>query len=233
MRFYQILLKHFGAQGWWPVSSQGSLKPQYHPGRFDPLSESQKMEVCIGAILTQNTSWKNVEKALVNLLARTTISAKSILKIPVGRLGQMIRSSGYFRQKAIKLRFFCDYLSREYDGDVGRLLDRPLKQSRKKLLEINGIGPETADSILLYAGRKPIFVVDAYTRRIGLRMRLFETDKYDDVQKYFMKRLPLSIRLFNEFHALLVSLGKDFCRTRPMCSICPVLSLCPTGQRSS
>lgn len=235
-RVYRLLYDRFGHQGWWPTTPQGELTPLYHtrPGR--PLTETDMFEICVGAILTQNTAWTNVKKALVELNRHRLLDPRQILNVPFSSLAKMIRSSGYFRQKAKKLRFFSRYLIRNYSGKVGNLLKRPMPALREELLGLYGLGPETADSILLYAGGFPVFVVDAYTRRIGNRVGLFSAESYGEVQKYFEVRLrdfkgKKASLLYNEYHALLVALGKNYCRTRPLCKECPLRRVCRTGIR--
>lgn len=232
LQLYRALLKNFGPQGWWPVTPRGGFQAVYEPRRARALSEREQFEICVGAILTQNTAWTNVMKALEALHRARLMDPQTIAGSPQPRLAKFIRSSGYFRQKAKKLKLFARYLVENYDGAVGKLLKKPLSGLREELLALHGVGPETADSMLLYAGGRPAFVVDAYTRRIGVRIGFFKTQDYRAVQSFFERRLPKSVSLYNEFHALLVALGKDFCRTRPQCSACPALQLCRTGRAS-
>ncbi len=203
LTLYKRLFKHFGPQHWWPADGP--------------------WEMMVGAILTQNTAWSNVEKAIALLKKSRALSVRSIARLPRRRLERLIRSSGYFRQKAGRLQGFARALIRE-----------PLLfKSRERLLAQNGIGPETADSILLYAAQRPVFVVDAYTRRIGQRIGLFKTDDYHAVQNYFAQALPRRTALYNEFHALLVMLAKHFCtKQRPHCAACPVRTDCSHGRRT-
>jgi endonuclease-3 related protein len=224
---YQRLLTAFGPQGWWPVTPAGGLRPIYSPAfSRAALSPAQQFEVAVGALLTQNTAWKNVEKALEPLIQKNLLSPRALVEIRLSRLQRYIRSSGYFRQKSKRLRAFSRYLISRWQGRLERLLAQPTRQARESLLSQNGIGPETADSILLYAGRHPVFVVDAYARRIGQRFGLFRTSDYESVQKIWMSSLPSSIYVFREAHALLVELGKRFCRPRPRCSPCPLRARC-------
>ncbi len=233
---YNSLYSHFAPQRWWPVTEEGRLHPEYSGG---PKSEKQQLEVCFGAILTQNTSWKNVEKAIYQLNKNRLIDVHKILKIKNKRLAQIIRSSGYHNQKAKKLKNFCEFLLKcqkseisdhdqkskrfltNYNGKLGLLFKNDIEELRKQLLSVNGIGPETADSIILYAAKKPIFVVDAYTKRIFSRIGCKEKT-YDEFQKLFMSSLPNSERLFNECHALIVELGKNICKKSPLCGKCPI-----------
>lgn len=204
VKLYQKLFSYFGPQYWWPAKSP--------------------FEVMVGAILTQNTSWQNVEKAIVNLKKNKLLSARKMRKLPLKKLAFFIRPAGYYNIKAKRLKNFLQFFFEEYKEDVSRMKKTPLSSLRKKLLALNGIGRETADSILLYALGKPIFVVDAYTKRILSRHGLASADAdYQDIQRMFMMQLPKSVKLFNEFHALLVRLGKEFClKNNPRCNDCPI-----------
>ena len=200
---YKALYKAYGPQGWWPAKG--------------------RLEVIIGAILTQNTSWSNVEKAIVNLKKEKVVSVPALTRIRQAKLARLIRPAGYFNIKAARIKNFIKYLNKNYQGSLIRMFKEDLKALREQLLDIKGIGPETADSILLYAGGKPIFVIDAYTKRILLCRGLArKSDLYDDIQRLFMGNLKKDARLFNEYHALLVKLGKDVCRKKPLCRACPV-----------
>jgi len=151
--------------------------------------------------------------------------------MPLNELAQLIRPSGYYNQKAKKLKNFVNYLKQNYGGSISKMSGQDLFALRENLLEINGIGMETADSILLYAMNKPIFVVDAYTKRIFTRLGLIDQGwKYPQIQDFFMKRLPKSIELYNDFHAQIVILGKEICRKRPGCPICPIIYICDHGK---
>lgn len=175
-----------------------------------------------------------MEKALIELHSYHFMSAQKILKVPSSKLQQLIRSSGYFRQKTKKLKFFCNYLNKNYSGKVSEMLKKPVNVLREELLGLYGMGPETVDSILLYAGGKPVFVVDAYTRRIGRRVGLFRTEDYSKIQNFFQSGLchsragenPELVSLYNESHALLVALGKNYCRKSPLCEKCPLNRIC-------
>ncbi|HXT87252.1 MAG TPA: endonuclease III domain-containing protein [Verrucomicrobiae bacterium] len=179
-------------------------------------------EIILGAILTQNTSWNNVEAALTKLRAADLLSPAAIEKVSLRRLERLIRSSGYYRQKARKLKAFCEFLRREYAGSLKRMFETPTIILREKLLEIFGIGPETADSILLYAGQHSVFPVDAYTKRLLLRHGwINDKTKYEDIRWMFERQFPGDARRFNEFHALIVATGKKFCRNQqPLCAEC-------------
>ena len=175
----------------------------------------------VGAILTQNTSWRNVEKAIEKLKGKGVLNPVGIHRLQKSKLASLIKSSGYFRIKADRLKSFVSFLFEEYDGKIKKMREEGLGELREKLLEVKGIGPETADSILLYGLRKPIFVVDAYTRRVLSRHGVVsERASYDEIQKLFMDHLPWDERLFNEYHALLVHLGKTLCKKNPKCDSC-------------
>ena len=178
----------------------------------------------VGAILTQNTNWQNVEKAISNLKKRRVLSAKKLFLIPEKELAALIRPAGYFNLKARRLREFLRFFNKVYQGQLRRISAQRLPELRQQLLAVCGIGPETADSILLYALGKPIFVVDAYTKRILLRHGLIKQDAgYQDIQNLFMSNLDNDSGLFNEYHALLVRLGKDLClKSKPRCKECPL-----------
>lgn len=202
--YFNSLFTALGPQHWWPGKTQ--------------------FEVIVGAILTQNTAWTNVERAIANLRSAGLLSPAAIRKVPLRRLERLIRSSGYFRQKARKLKAFCEFLRAEYGGSLERMFEAPTIVLREKLLGVFGIGPETADSILLYAGDHAVFVVDAYTKRILLRHGWAdEKTKYDEVRWMFERQFPGNAERFNEFHALIVNTGKNFCRTKePLCERCPL-----------
>ncbi len=210
---YQKLLEAYGEQGWWPKTPKGRKKPEYDKGnKHRQHSEEEKFEIALGAILTQNTSWKNVEKTIGKLHEKGLVDAERLKKLPEKKLAELIKSSGYFNQKARKIKEFL-----RYEGEI----------TREGLLSIWGIGPETADSILLYAYGKPYFVVDAYTKRIFARTGLCKADdKYEDIQKMFHENLPKDAALFNEYHALIVELAKAHCKKTPECNGCPVERIC-------
>ncbi len=202
-KVYERLLDAYGPQDWWPGDSP--------------------FEVIVGAILTQNTSWTNVEKAIINLKGRGLLTHEGLRNIDAEALAGLIRPSGYFNLKAKRLKAFIGFLFERFYGDLDLMFDMDLKTLRHYLLKINGIGPETADSILLYAGNYPIFVVDAYTKRIFSRLTLISNDcKYSEVQNYFMECLEEDVRLFNEYHALIVVHAKQHCKKKPLCRTCPL-----------
>lgn len=203
LQIYQKLLTTFGHQNWWPASS--------------------RFEVIVGAILTQNTNWRNVEQAIANLRRARQLSALALQEISEPNLAQLIKPAGFFQVKAKRLKNFMRFFFEEFDGRLDRMARQPMEILRPQLLSINGIGGETADCILLYALGKSSFVVDAYTRRILLRHGMIQlTDSYEAVRQKFMDVLPQDRQLYNEYHALIVQLGKQFCRTSPLCEICPV-----------
>jgi endonuclease-3 related protein len=203
------LFAALGPQHWWP-------------GRT-------AFEIIVGAILTQNTSWSNVELAIRNLRLAKLLTPRAIEDVPVGRLAALIRSSGYFRQKARKLKAFVRFVRREHKGSLVKMWRTPTAILRDQLLGVHGIGPETADSILLYAGRHPVFVVDAYARRMLERHHLAEPKhSYEEVRQLFERSLPADVPLYNEFHALIVRTGKDYCRaSNPRCEECPLVHFLP------
>ncbi len=227
---YTTLLTAYGPQGWWPVTSPKGKVPEYHPGRWGRLTDRQRAEIALGAILTQNTAWTNVTRALVNLNAAGLVDLRRIASTPARRLARLIRPSGYFRQKTLKIRAFARHaLSR---GPLARWLRGPAPGLRTELLGIFGIGPETADSILLYAGGLPAFVVDAYTRRIGSRLGWFSArTRYHEAQGFLVRGLPRRARLYGEFHALLVEHAKRRCRASPLCDGCPLRRGCAYAKR--
>lgn len=203
------MLAAYGPQFWWP-------------GRT-------RFEVIVGAILTQNTAWTNVERAIANLRREQLLSPRAMERVSERRLATLIRSSGYFRQKARKLKAFLQFLRESYHGSLHRLFATPTADLREQLLAVHGIGPETADSILLYAGNHPAFVVDAYTRRILERHNVLRgSESCDEIRELFESNLPADPKLFNEYHALIVHTGKHFCRKRqPDCANCALRPFLP------
>jgi len=205
---YKALFVQFGAQHWWPAKTP--------------------FEVMVGAILVQNTNWANTAAAIKNLKVKRLLSPQKIKSISHKRLAVAIRQAGYFNVKARRLKNFVDFLLKEYSGQVSVMKTQEGHFLRRQLLTVNGIGPETADSILLYALNKPFFVVDSYTKRILSRHKLITKDAdYHEVQKMFMTSLARNTKLFNEYHALIVRLAKEFCKTKPLCSQCPLNYLTP------
>jgi len=202
--FYYTLYEELGPQHWWPAGTP--------------------FEVIVGAILTQSTAWTNVETAINNLRRQQLLTPQAIEKVSLPRLAKLVKPSGYFRQKARKLKAFVKFLRTDYAGSLRRMFATPTIELRQRLLAVHGIGPETADSILLYAGNHPVFVVDAYTKRLLTRHGLAgEKTKYEEMRTLFEKSLPREVQMFNEYHALIVHVGKTWCRPRdPRCTECPL-----------
>jgi endonuclease III related protein len=208
LRVYRRLRAAFGHAGWWPGESP--------------------FEVCVGAILVQNTAWSNVERTLDALRSRRLLAFAALHRRPPSRLAPLLRSSGTYRVKASRLRAFLRFLASEYGGRVEAMRDETPSRLREKLLSVRGVGPETADSIVLYAAGHAVFVVDAYTRRVFARLGLLRGhESYAAVQRLFEDGLPRDAALYNDYHAQIVRLGKDICRTRPRCNECPLDDLCP------
>jgi len=206
-RIYGRLLARFGHAGWWPGRSA--------------------LEVCVGAILTQNTSWANVEKAIGELRRHGALSGRALHAMPTRQIARLVRSSGTYNVKARRLKAFLDFVGREYGGRVGSMAREDPWRLRARLLSVKGIGRETADSIVLYAARLPLFVVDAYTRRVFGRLGLIRGDEpYDVIQSFFMERLGPDAALYNDFHAQIVRLAREACRRRPLCAACPLEDVC-------
>ena len=222
---YKILLKRFGPQGWWPVSS-GGIYPKYRKNFYGKLNSKEMFEVCVGALLTQNTSWKNVESSIVNLNRQKLIYPEKITVSGEKELANNIRSCGYYNQKAKKLKNISYFILNKYSYDLGFMRKTAVKTLRPQLLSVNGVGPETADSILLYAFGKKIFVVDAYTMRFSIRMGFFKACSYNDAQGYYMSKIENSYKVFNEYHALIVELCKTYCKSKAKCSGCPLEGKC-------
>ncbi len=206
MEMFNLLLEHYGPRNWWPAETE--------------------LEMMVGAILTQNTNWKNVEKAIENLKKTNLISLKALSSVTISELAQEIRPAGYYNIKAKRLKNLINFIDQHYNGNMSKLLEDETQALRQGLLSVNGIGPETADSILLYAANRPIFVIDAYTHRILNRHGMTEDQStYQELQEQFMDNLSEDSSLFNEFHALIVEAGKDFCRKKPLCEGCPLEKL--------
>jgi endonuclease-3 related protein len=231
---YILLLRRYGPQGWWPIISHDGTNPTkagsingYHVSDYSfPKNSSQRFEICAGAVLTQNTSWPSVEKALVNLEKAGLLDAKKIAETDAETIKQLIKPAGYFNQKTSYLKNFTEFFLK---------IDRARRvPSRADILAVKGIGNETADSILLYAFKRPEFVVDAYTKRIFSRIGMIDAKaKYDDIKAIFESNLKKkerqdaeTIRIFQEYHALIVEHAKRHCGTRPRCTDCPLEKLC-------
>jgi endonuclease-3 related protein len=202
--FYGVLNSRFGFLNWWPADS--------------------KEEVVVGAILTQQASWKNVEKAIASLKSAEMISVEKLAKADIRKLELFVKPSGFYRQKARRLKSFMKYVYENY-ANFDNFFNKSTEELRKELLELNGIGKETADSIVLYAAGKPIFVIDAYTRRIIERVYGLELD-YDELQNFIENKIERNISLYKDFHAQFVELGKNYCKTKPLCDDCPLNVFC-------
>ena len=206
MEMYNLLYSSLGPQNWWPAETE--------------------FEMMVGAILTQNTNWNNVEKAILNLKEKALLSIRELSQIPESILAEYIRPAGYYNLKVKRLKNLIKFIENRYNGDINKLFNLDIEVIRKELLSVKGIGLETADSIVLYGAGRPLFVVDTYTHRILTRHGLIEEEAgYNDLQLFFMYNLPNDVELFKEFHALIVKTGKDFCRRKPLCSQCPLENL--------
>jgi len=212
MNMYRRMRSVFGHRNWWPADSP--------------------FEVCVGAVLTQNTSWKNVAKAIDNLKSIGALDPFTIYGSSHEDLSLWIRPAGYFNVKAIRLKNFVSHLVERHDGNLNSFLSKEIGRLREELLSVNGIGKETADSIILYAANKPIFVVDAYTRRVLKGHGLSEKDDYDSAQELFHNHLPRDLDLFNDFHAQIVAVGHHYCKKVPRCTECPLRTFLPDGDPS-
>jgi len=209
---YERLLDYYGPQHWWPAETA--------------------FEAIVGALLMQQTSWRNVEVAIGNLKRARLLEVRGLAEAPVPVIRRHVRIAGLYRTKPARLRAFCRHLLNRSGGDLARYFARPMDEVRADLLAQEGVGPETADSILLYAGGHPVFVVDAYTERIGGRIGLFRTGEYRTIQRYFEQRVPRDLTTYQEYHALLVRHAKTLCRrVNPACAECPVQTLCDFGRR--
>ncbi len=211
MHVYERMLAALGPQRWWPGDSP--------------------FEIMVGAVLVQNTAWRNVERAIANLREASVMEPHALYNLPPAELAELIRPAGYYQVKAKRLRNLLRFLVEEYDGSLEKMFRTALVSLREQLLAIHGIGPETADAIILYAGQLPTFVVDTYTHRILARHGWIAYDAgYDEINDYFESSLPSDPALYNEYHALLVRIGKEFCkRTVPNCEACPLAPMLPTS----
>ena len=210
-RYYRLLAKCFGRTDWWPADTP--------------------FEIAVGAILTQNTAWENVEKAIANLKRANLLSPRVILAADTAALHDALRPSGYFRVKTKRLRSFCDFLVNRYGASIKRMARVPVETLRPQLLDVHGIGHETADDIQLYVCGKPVFVVDAYTRRIFSRHGLVPQNiAYGPLREFFENALGPDVDAFKEYHALIVYTGKEYCRTIPRCDQCPLRVTLRSGQ---
>lgn len=204
---YRLLYDHFGPQDWWPGDTP--------------------FEIMVGAVLTQNTNWSNVQKAINNLKSEDLLSYQSLCQLAVDEIAQLIRPAGYYNLKAQRLRNLLDMVATHYHGDLELFLEDDLESARENLLAVKGVGPETADSILLYACGRPVFVVDMYTHRVFSRHNMVEEETdYSTIQNVFLDHLPQETQLYNEFHALIVRVASTFCKkTKPLCEQCPLQGL--------
>lgn len=209
---YSRLLESFGPQHWWPADTP--------------------FEVIIGAILTQQTAWKNVEIAIENLKKANLLDVKSLHGASTERIEKEVQPTGFYRRKSKSVKNFIDFLMEEYQGDVKKMVAEYGQKLREKLLTVKGIGHETADSILLYACDKLFFVVDTYTKRALRRLGMIETDSYEQIRSFSENSLPRDLNLYKEFHALFVELGKRFCKAKPICEKCPLNDICPYPRKT-
>ncbi len=204
---FQLMTAYYGPLNWWPAESV--------------------YEVCIGAILTQNTAWINVEKAIDKLKEAGVLTQESLMQIDQNELALLIRASGFFTIKSERIKSFVQWLDSRFDGSLDKMFAGNWMELRRELLKVKGVGPETCDAILLYAGHKPSFVVDSYTNRLFHRLGLLDGKEcYEEVRTIFMKSLPADVQLYNEYHAVIVEHCKRFCRKKPACSDCPLQSAC-------
>ena len=206
LEIYHLLLARFGSQNWWPANTA--------------------FEIIVGAILTQQSRWSNVEKSIRNLKKEGLLEPEALSRSSLERIESLVQPSGFYRQKAVRVRNLSRYLVEHYKGDLDKFLERNTVEIRNELLLLDGIGPETADSILLYAGEKPVFVVDAYTTRFCKRFGLTKEKRYEKIRAFFETKLPRDLNLYKELHALIVQLGKEYCGTWPFCQECPLSSKC-------
>lgn len=207
---YQKLLKHFGKQYWWPAET--------------------RFEVIIGAILTQQTTWKNVESAIENLKDDGLIDPDSLAIAPLNHVEALTRHTGFYRQKARRIVNFSKYLVNEHDGSLDKFFDKPTEQLRRELLSLEGIGRETADSILLYTADRLTFPIDAYTIRLCERLGIKEM-QYEKLREFFESNLSRDLEIYKEFHALIDKLGKTYCKAKPQCAVCPLVNKCIYSNR--
>ena len=207
-KVYRMLSEYFGPQGWWHADS--------------------KFEICAGIILVQRTTWKNAAKAIENLKKKRLLQVEKIAEISLEKLENALRPAGFYRQKARYLKAFSQYCLGKYEGDLEGWFVKPPKELREEFLRLKGIGEETADSILLYAAEKPVFVVDAYTKRILERMGVVnEKTELSGIKKMIEEEITPDLKTYKELRALFVELGKKFCKTKPQCDNCPLESVCP------
>ncbi len=204
---FQLMSAYYGPLNWWPAETA--------------------YEVCIGAILTQNTAWINVEKAISALKSAEMLTQERLIQIEQNELAGLIRPSGFFNIKSVRIKSFVQWLDKRFDGSLEKMFAGDWLELRSELLKVKGVGPETCDAILLYAGHKPSFVVDSYTKRLFHRLGLLDGKEcYEEIRIIFMNSLPADVQVYNEYHAVIVEHCKRFCRKKPACSDCPLKSVC-------
>lgn len=227
-RIYKTLIRRYGAQGWWPVLNSKTGLSVYGGGT--DLTGRVKFEICVGAILTQNVAWKNVEKSLYRLKKAGLLFPRRLESAENSVIAGLIKSSGYYNQKAIKIKNFLAWF-KTFNYSFKRLEKMNTRELRDELLSVKGIGPETADSILLYALGRKIFVVDAYTKRVFTRLGLVDENwNYSEIQQFFQKQITSDTLLYNEYHALIVAHGKDVCKNKPLCGLCCLAAFCKNSR---
>ena len=223
-RVFEKLENYYGWRGWWPSTLDGKLSPEYHKSKKYKYSNAEKFEIAVGAILTQNAAWINVVKALENLKKLRIDSPEKILKTDKEKIITAIRPSGYYNQKYKKIIFLSEFFALNSFEKLDKL---DTLEIRNKFLEIWGVGKETADSIVLYVFNKPVFVVDAYTRRVFKRNGIISgKEDYDEIRLLIENRIPLNILKYKNYHAVIVELCKQFCRTKPICGNCILKKIC-------
>jgi endonuclease-3 related protein len=206
-KMFNRMIDFYGPLSWWPAETA--------------------FEVCIGAILTQNTAWTNVEKAISELKAAGALTQEKLLQIDQDELAGLIRSAGFFNIKSRRVKAFVGWLDSRYGGSLEQMFAGEWQELRRELLQVNGIGPETCDAIMLYAGHKPSFVVDNYTRRLFQRLGLLDgKERYEEIRSLFMNNIPEDVTIYNEYHAVIVEHCKQFCRKKPICNSCPLKQVC-------
>lgn len=228
---YSILYEHYGPQGWWPLYSEKEKKIVYRKNYFGPLSEKECFEIAAGAVLTQNITWKNAEKCVINLKTNNILDPEKLLNTEENIIYKLIRSSGYYKQKTQKLKNLSLWICKK-GGDIKKIFKDNPDIIRRELLSIKGIGKETADSIMLYAAYIPFFVIDSYTKRLFSRIFTHTIESYDELQEIFHKTIPADYIIYNEFHALIVEISKNVCKkNNPLCKVCVLKKICNYGRK--
>jgi len=236
IQVYRKLYEIYGKQNWWPITPKNKLVPEY-TSSLKKLTETEILEICLGAILTQNTSWQNVEKALININQylkdkKQKLSIDHLNDIDAKTLSKLIQPSGYYNQKTKYIKFFAEHVLEKHKGSLKLMMNQPSDNLRQELLELKGIGKETCDSIMLYAANCPIFVVDLYTKRLFSRLGYLNIkENYDNWQNFFHSNLDKNTLIFNEYHALIVEHNKKFCTKKPSCTHCPLNKHCEYNNR--